>query len=151
MPRSAHGSTLITTRNRCVGERFAKRDKPIPVAPLEVADATSMLRSRLPNHVDWVAAEVAELLESLQCLPLAILRRRHCTSTKEGVTQARYLELLRPGNADSKVLLEQNYYDSRRRPDIQNSVFQTWKISFDQIHRQTPRAAEILSLMSHAG
>jgi len=147
LPRSASGSILITTRDRRVGERFAEQDKPIVVLPLEIADATSMLRSRLPNHLDWIASEVSELLENLEYLPLAIAQAASYIS-EEGVTVKRYLELLRPGNADSKVLLEQEYYDSRRHPDIQNSVFQTWKMSFDQIQRQAPRAAEILSLMS---
>jgi len=147
LPRSAHGMTLVTTRDRRVGERFAERDKPIIVLPLEIADATSMLRSRLPNHLDLSAADVAELLESLQYLPLAIAQAASYIS-EEDVTLARYLELLRPGNADAKLLLEQDYYDPKRHADIHNSVFQTWKLSFDQIQQQTPRAAEILSLMS---
>jgi tetratricopeptide (TPR) repeat protein len=147
LPRSAHGMTLVTTRDRRVGERFAERDKPIIVLPLEIADATSMLRSRLPNHLDLSAADVAELLESLQYLPLAIAQAASYIS-EEDVTLARYLELLRPGNADAKLLLEQDYYDPKRHADIHNSVFQTWKLSFDQIQQRTPRAAEILSLMS---
>jgi tetratricopeptide (TPR) repeat protein len=147
LPRSAHGMTLITTRDRRVGERFAERDKPIIVLPLEIADATAMLRSRLPNHLDLSAVEVAELLESLQYLPLAIAQAASYIN-EEDVTLARYLELLRPGNADAKLLLEQDYYDPKRHADIHNSVFQTWKISIDQIQQQTPRAAEILSLMS---
>jgi tetratricopeptide (TPR) repeat protein len=148
LPRSAHGMTLVTTRDRRVGERFAERDKPIIVLPLGIADATSMLRSRLPNHLDLsAAAEVAELLESLQYLPLAIAQAASYIS-EEDVTLSRYLELLRPGNADAKLLLEQDYYDPKRHADIHNSVFQTWKLSFDQIQQQTPRAAEILSLMS---
>jgi tetratricopeptide (TPR) repeat protein len=147
LPRSTHGMTLVTTRDRRVGERFAERDKPIIVLPLEIADATSMLRSRIPNHLDLSAAEVAELLESLQYLPLAIAQAASYIN-EEDVTLARYLELLRPGNADAKLLLEQDYYDPERHADIHNSVFQTWKLSFDQIQQQTPRAAEILSLMS---
>ena len=145
LPRSIHGSTLITTRDRRVGERFAERDKPINVLPLEAEDAKSMLLSRLPDQ-DGTTAEVMELLESLQYLPLAITQAASYIS-EEAVTVSRYLELLRPGNADSKALLEQDYYDSRRHPDIQNSVFQTWKLSFIQIRQQMPRAAEMLSLM----
>jgi tetratricopeptide (TPR) repeat protein len=147
LPRSTHGSTLITTRNRRVGERFAERDKPIVVLPLETEDAKVMLRLRLPDHLAWTtAAEVLELLESLQTLPLAISQAASYISEEE-LTVARYLELLRPGDADSKALLEQDYYDSRRHVDIHNSVFQTWKLSFIQIRQQVPRAAEILSLM----
>jgi tetratricopeptide (TPR) repeat protein len=106
-----------------------------------------MLRSRLPDHLDLPTAEVAELLERLQYLPLAITQAASYIN-EEDVTLARYLELLRPENADAKLLLEQDYYNPKRHPDIHNSVFRTWKISFDQIQRQTPRAAEILSLMS---
>jgi hypothetical protein len=72
-----------------------------------------MLLSRLPDNPGWIAAEVSELLESLQNLPLAIAQAASYIS-EEGVTVARYLELLRPGNADSKALLQQDYYDSRR-------------------------------------
>ena len=146
LPRSACGSTLITTRDRRVGERLAERDKPIDVLPLEAEHAKSMLLSRLPDDLGWTAAEVLELLDSLQHLPLAIMQAASYIS-EEGVTMARYLELLRPGNADSKALLEQDYYDSRRDADIHNSVFQTWKLSFIQIQQQLPRATELLSLM----
>ena len=153
LPRSVRGSTLITTRDRRVGERFAERDKPIIVLPLETEDAESMLLSRLLGHLDWTEEEeeeekeeVLELLDSLQNLPLAIAQAASYIS-EECVTISRYLELLRPGNADSKALLEQDYYDSTRHTDIHNSVFQTWKLSFDQIRQQMPRAAEILSLM----
>jgi tetratricopeptide (TPR) repeat protein len=146
LPRSAHGSTLITTRDRRVGERFAEQDEPITVLPLEAEDAKSMLLSRLPDHRSWTAAELIELLESLQHLPLAIAQAASYIN-EEDVTVARYLELLRPGNADSKMLLEQDYYDSKRHADIHNSVFQTWRLSLDQIRQQVPRAVEILSLM----
>jgi tetratricopeptide (TPR) repeat protein len=146
IPRSTYGSTLITTRNQRVGERFVERDKPIVVQPLETEDAKSMLLLRLSDDLAWTAAEVLELLENLQHLPLAIAQAASYIS-EEGVTVTRYLEILRPGNADSKVLLEQDYYDSRRHADIHYSVFQTWKLSFIQIRQQVPRAAEILSLM----
>jgi tetratricopeptide (TPR) repeat protein len=146
LPRSACGSTLITTRDRRVGERFAERDKPIVVLPLESEDAKCMLLSHLPDHTDLITEEVLELLASLQHLPLAIAQAASYI-IEEGVTVGRYLELLLPGNSDSKALLEQDYYDSRRHADIHNSVFQTWKLSFDQIGRQVPKAAEILSLM----
>jgi tetratricopeptide (TPR) repeat protein len=147
LPQSAYGSTLITTRDRRIGEKFAERDQPIIVPPLEVADATSMLRSRLPNHLDWRPAEVAELLQSLQYLPLAIAQAASYISEEE-IALKEYLELFRSEDADSKYMLEQDYYDSSSHSDMRNSVFQTWKISFDQIQHQAPRAAEILSLMS---
>ena len=38
--------------------------------------------------------------------------------------------------------------DHRRHSESQNSVIRTWKVSFDQIRKQKPRAAEILFLMA---
>jgi tetratricopeptide (TPR) repeat protein len=38
--------------------------------------------------------------------------------------------------------------DHRRERGIPNSVFRTWKLSYDQMKEQDPRAAEMLSLMA---
>jgi hypothetical protein len=146
LPRSAHGSTLITTRDRRVSERFAERDKPIVVLPFEVADATSMLCSRLPNQTGLDSSRSIGIAGEPPKPSLAIAQAASYIS-EEGVTVARYLESLRPGNADSKALLDQDYYDSTRHADIHNSAFQTWKLLFDQIRQRMPRAAEILFLM----
>jgi tetratricopeptide (TPR) repeat protein len=43
--------------------------------------------------------------------------------------------------------LEEDLPDPRRYPDSENSVIRTWKLSFDQIAQQRPRAADLLSIM----
>jgi tetratricopeptide (TPR) repeat protein len=100
-----------------------------------------MLRWHLSDRVDLIETEVAELLNHLQCLPLAITQAASYINER-GITVGRYLELFRP------ELLEQDYCDPSRHGYIHNSVFHTWKISFDQIQQQAPRAAEILFLVS---
>lgn len=45
-------------------------------------------------------------------------------------------------------MLERSYYDPGRESDIQNSIFATWKISFDEISKQNPQPADLLSLMA---
>lgn len=59
-----------------------------------------------------------------------------------------YLELFRAGKAETSDLLKQGLHDPGRDHEIQNSVFQTWMISFDRILRQDPRAADLLFLMA---
>ncbi len=147
IPRSSIGSTLITTRDRRVGERLMNREKPVAVVPFEVADAKQLLRNKLPKNDEWDEAASMELLENLNFLPLAITQAAAYISEEE-VSLAHYLDLLRPGDVDAKDLLEQAYYDPGRDSKIQNSIFLTWQISFDQITKQKPRAAEILSLMA---
>ena len=147
IPRSSIGSILVTTRDRRVGERLMSREKPVAVVPFEVEDAKQLLRNKLPKNNEWDEAASMELLETLNFLPLAITQAAAYISEEE-VSLAHYLGLLRPGDLDANDLLEQDYYDPGRDPEIQNSIFLTWQISFDQITKQKPRAAEILSLMA---
>ena len=64
------------------------------------------------------------------------------------MTISEYLDALRAGDRDIKDLLSEELEDSRRDMDTPNSVIRTWNLSFEQIRKQKPRAAEILSLMS---
>ena len=41
--------------------------------------------------------------------------------------------------------------DPRRARGYPNSVFRTWRLSFEQIQKQEPRAAEMVSLMTMLG
>src|SRR5271163_4077680 len=135
LPRSLNGLMLITTRDRRVGERLANREKPIAVLPFGMHDAECLLRSKLPDSHEWNKAESMELLEALEFLPLAITQAVAYISEEE-VTLAHYLDLLRSGDSDIKDLFAQDYYDPGRDSETQNSIFLTWKISFDQIRKQ---------------
>ena len=148
IPRSSIGSILVTTRDRRVGERLMNREKPVAVLPFEAEEAKQLLRNKLPRNSGRDEAASMELLETLNFLPLAITQAAAYISEEE-VSLAHYLDLLRPGDLDTNVLLEQDdYYDPGRDQEIQNSIFLTWQISFDRITTQKPRAAEILSLMA---
>lgn len=123
------------------------REKPIIVMPFEAEDAKQLMRNKLPRYNERDEATLMELLETLNFLPLAITQATAYISEEE-VPLAHYLDLLRPGDLDTSDLLEQNYYDPGRDPEIQNLIFLTWQISFDRITKQKPRAAEILSFMA---
>ncbi|KAH0558819.1 hypothetical protein GP486_004539 [Trichoglossum hirsutum] len=147
LPRSPNGSIIITTRDRRVGERLANRQKPISVLPFMTADAEKLLRCKTLESDEWDRVESIELLEALGYLPLAITQAAAFVSEND-ITITEYLEMLRAGNSDTEDILEEDLLDPGRDPEIRNSVFQTWRLSFDQIRRQKPRAAEILSLMA---
>jgi hypothetical protein len=63
----------------------------------------------------------------------------------------KYVEALEKDEENLKDYLSTELRDHRRELGIPNSVFQTWKLSFDQIRKQEPRAAAILSLMVGVG
>jgi hypothetical protein len=46
----------------------------------------------------------------------------------------------------AEVFLDKELNGPRRNEESVNSVFRIWKVSFDQISQQRPRAAELLSL-----
>jgi hypothetical protein len=112
-----------------------------------MGDAMQLLQNKLRDHREWDRAESAELLEALDFLPLPITQAAAYIREAD-ITLARYLSLLRSDDRGMNDLLEQGFYDSGRDSESQNSIFSTWKISFDQIRKQKPRAAEILSLMA---
>ena len=146
LPHSPKGSILITTRDKRVGERLANREKPLDILPLAPSEAKALLRSKIPEE-DWADTEADELLEELAFLPLAITQAAAFISENND-TIPEYLKALRGEDADLKELLSVDQEDPRRDLYTENSVMRTWKLSFDQISKEKPRAAEILSLMA---
>jgi tetratricopeptide (TPR) repeat protein len=147
IPHSTQGSVLITTRDQRVGERLANRVRAINVPPFTTQEAGDLLRSLLRKIDVGDEADAQELFDALAYLPLAVSQAA-AFITENGITVSVYLEHLRAGDADIKDLLSEELTDSRRDAEKQNSVIQTWKLSFDHIRRSNPRAAKILSLMS---
>ncbi|KAI9779071.1 MAG: hypothetical protein M1839_007737 [Geoglossum umbratile] len=147
LPRGSSGSIIITTRDTRVGEVLANRQKPILLLPFTTADAERLLRRKVPENGKLDKAESIELLEALSYLPLAITQAAAFINEND-TTITEYLEMLRGGNSDTEDILKEDLLDPSRDPELSNSVFQTWKLSFDQIRKQKPRAAEILSLMA---
>jgi hypothetical protein len=148
LPRGSHGQILLTTRDAHLGKQLANdRAKPITISPFERADAELLLRSKISENDEINQPDAAELVEVLDYLPLAITQAAAYLDQTD-MTVARYLQLLKDGKTDTFDLLRKNMHDMSRDYEIQNSVFQTWKISFDQISTQFPRSAELLSLMA---
>ena len=111
---------------------------------MEEEDAKTLLRKRLPDDKSSENDTIA-LVEILERIPLAITQAAAYISTrKTRMTIAKYLA---HAQQDEEILLKDTG-DLRRDPGMPNSVLVTWQISFDQIKKQFPPAAELLSLMS---
>jgi tetratricopeptide (TPR) repeat protein len=151
IPRSSNGSTIITTRDKRVGERLANREKPIEILPMDRPEAESLLWSKVPPDYILDRVRSSELLELLGYLPLAITQAAAYIS-ENNISVEDYVKAFQAADSEMQDLLSVDLPDHRRdfemRSDMQNSVIRTWKVSFDQIRNQKPRAAEILSLMA---
>ncbi len=147
LPQSSQGLMLITTRDKRVGERLTGRNTSIPVNSMSPSEAQDLLRSQLKGPDSGDDDNLRILINALQHIPLAITQAAAFIS-ENNLVLMQYLELLRTDDSDLQDLLDEDLGDLRRDPEKQNSVIRTWKLSFDLISKQKPRAAEMLSLIA---
>src|SRR5262249_36302235 len=67
---------------------------------------------------------------------------------EQSMTVCEYLELYRASDDAKTKLLSESFETIGRDSKVPNAVAATWIISFDQINKSCPRAAEMLSLMA---
>ena len=142
---SRGGSILITSRNRDAAFRLTDCvENLIDIPYMSEEDATALLCKKLPKDSSS-DDEKFELVKLLEYLPLAITQAASYIGVRRtGMTIARYSSLLRK----SDRILHDDMGDSRRDLTIPSSVFLTWQISFEQIKKENPLAAELLSILS---
>ncbi len=148
LPRDSKGMMLITTRDERVAKRLAGIHASIVVNPMSPSEAQELLENW---HIDPVGSsddgQSTRLLEALGYIPLAITQAAAFINENQ-ITLIKYLEMFRASDSDLQDLLDEDLGDLRRDSQNQNSVIKTWKMSFDLISKQKPRAAEMLSLMA---
>ncbi|KAL9082520.1 MAG: hypothetical protein Q9165_008869 [Trypethelium subeluteriae] len=146
LPQSDHGAVLITSRDTDVARGLVGREQDIiAVAAMDEDQAVQLLLNKLGDAAE---NDARQLLQALECIPLAV------------VQAASYINRLRPRIAildylyEIRTLKKEVHLHYKAPPDIRrddqapNSVFATWKISFDHIRAKRPCAADLLSFMS---
>ena len=147
LPESENGLTLFTTRNREIAVSLADSEV-IEIQEMDHQEAESFLtRSLTQKDLLDDPAIATELLNELTFLPLAIAQAAAYLNVKQ-ISIREYLSLLRSTEQDSVSLLSREFRDNTRYGNSKNAVAATWLISFDQIRRSDPLAADLLSFMS---
>ena len=146
LPQSSHGRVLVTTRDRRLGERLSQKQAIIQVLSLSAEKSKDLLRSKISEE-NWSEDDASKLVDYLSSLPLAITQAAAFIS-ENSITVSEYLEMLISNEKDLKELLSEHLEDPRRDWSSENSVIRTWKLSFEQISKESPRAAEVLSLLA---
>ncbi|MCJ1263724.1 hypothetical protein MMC22_003594 [Lobaria immixta] len=147
LPQRAPGAILVTTRDKRVGERLAIRGKTTTVPAMNTAEGSQLFSSYLPAALSTSDLSIEQLVDALEHLPLAITQAA-AYITENNISVGEYLSILQEKGAEVLDLLNESLSDDRRSNPESNSVIKTWKLSFDCITKQDPRAAEILSLMA---
>ncbi|KAF2726400.1 hypothetical protein EJ04DRAFT_223043, partial [Polyplosphaeria fusca] len=149
VPHSRKGSVLFTTRTRKAAVDLAG-GTALQLGELDEREAKELLRARLfpDNHI-LLEDEgiVRELLDMLAFLALAIVQAIAFIN-KNNSTLEEYLSIYKDSEEDAIELLSKDFEDQGRYWDTKNPVATTWYISFKQMQRQNPLAADYLSFMA---
>ncbi|KAH6989185.1 kinesin light chain 3 [Ilyonectria sp. MPI-CAGE-AT-0026] len=148
LPKSINGKILVTSRSLDTAEKLVGNSRAmlrIPVMGEE--QALELLRKRLEGEADEAAA--IDLIYALDCIPLAVNQAAaYINRRSPRVTITSYLIEFRKSEKRKDSLLRSDKGDLGRYDGVSNSVVVTWQVTFKQIRRERPRAANLLSLMS---
>ncbi|KAF4888268.1 Kinesin light chain [Colletotrichum fructicola] len=140
---------LVTSRSRDAAERLTGNVKMVYTVPtMEKEQALQLLKRKLGRDINEAAA--LRLIRTLEYIPLAVNQAAayiHRRSPR--VTVESYLEEFHSTEQRKGTLLRSDRGDIQRYEGVSNSVVVTWQVTFEQIKREQPRAANLLSLMSY--
>ena len=148
LPENEQGLTLFTTRHRGIAVSLAG-NKIVEIQEMDVEEAEICLEKCLVRKEllrDKVT--VLDILHELTNLPLAITQAAAYINEMD-ISIREYMHLLHDSEQNVVSLLSHEFRDSTRYKASKNAIAATWLISFDQIRRSNPDAADILSFMSY--
>lgn len=149
LPKCAHGFMLVTTRNIDAAAKFATTCGIINVDRMTPAESRTLIRSYLKDHdLDdpAVSRDASRLADDLEHLPLALVQAATYIAQKS-ITIERYLEIYHENEQAAVDLLSEPLETDDRNPRT-TAVATTWMISFDEIEKTRPDAAEMLFVMA---
>ncbi|KAK8139977.1 hypothetical protein PG984_000043 [Apiospora sp. TS-2023a] len=148
VPRGPHGTILWTSRDQQIAGSLVGARQAVHIVQMTSQEATTLLETvRNEETKEEEREDVQKLLDELGCLPLAISQaaayiRRTSTSI------AAYLSEIQKRRRRRK-LLGRSEYDRHRRPEVSNSVLETWDISIDHLRGENKMTYDILHVLAY--
>ncbi|KAJ4211931.1 hypothetical protein NW759_012218 [Fusarium solani] len=148
LPKCRRGTILVTSRSMDAAEKLTGGQKAIyRISTMDDAQGLHLFRNKLNGDFDRDAA--ADLLGALDCIPLAITQAAAYINRRAPRASVKtYLDAFRESDKKKGSLLNRDAGDLRRDETVSNSVVTTWQVTFEQIRRERPSAAKLLSFMS---
>ncbi|GES66729.1 hypothetical protein ATETN484_0017002200 [Aspergillus terreus] len=150
LPQVSHGSILLTSRNRLAARNLVgEHGHVITIDVMNEEESVNLLRTRSQSSQSPTEDEKT-LVKELEFIPLAITQAgSYIANRSPRITVSKYLQLFNESETNRTHLLNHvDAKDLRRDPSIRHSIITTWQLSFEQIRRDQPPAADLLSLMS---
>jgi hypothetical protein len=150
LPCCAHGSVIVTTRNKEAALQLVEQRDIIALDPMNALQARTLLTKKLGVQAARSdAAELTELATVLEHMPLALVQAAAYISQRAPICSvAQYLDQFSKSERKRTSLLSYDKDHLRRDWEAKNSIITTWQISFEYIQQTRPSAADLLSLMS---
>ncbi|KAH6976828.1 P-loop containing nucleoside triphosphate hydrolase protein [Ilyonectria destructans] len=148
LPKCRNGIILVTSRSMDAAEKLTGSHKAVyGISAMDDAQALQLFRNKLQGDSDKTAA--ADLLRALDYIPLAITQAAaYINRRAPRISVKTYLDAFRESDKKKGSLLNSDAGDLRRDETVSNSVVTTWQVTLEQIRRERPSAANLLSLMS---
>jgi len=145
-PDSTLGSIVYTTRTHDVALYLA--DEIVSMERMSPTTAKELLRTTI-SRPDALGddQQTTELLDELECLPLAITQAAAYLN-RNRISISAYLGLLKDTEKERIAILSRNFEDKTRYSGSRNAIAATWIVSFNQIHASDQDAADYLAFMS---
>jgi tetratricopeptide (TPR) repeat protein len=151
IPHASQGTVLWTSRDAHIAGTLVGARRGVEVRSMAVGEATTLLaRVRdepLTAEEAVEEAGVDTLLQELQCLPLAI-SQAGAYMRRMSMTAEQYLDLLKQGKTRWEVL-KLSDADRHRRPEVSNSVLETWRISMERIRTESETSYRMLHVVAY--
>lgn len=147
LPACSHGILAVTSRNLEVARGLVDEDGIIMLPPMTRPDSLKLLDARVGQPSNYEQA--AQLVAALEYMPLAIAQAGSFIKKRAPRYSIQdYLTELGRSDKSRTRLLSADLRELRRDGEARNSILSTWQISFEQILRDRPSAADLLSVMS---
>lgn len=146
-PDREKGVTLLTTRTLEVAVAFAQTDI-VELGKMTETEGTDFLEKIVKKDLLCGPESTTQLLKELHFLPLAIVQAASYMSNL-GLKVSKYLEIMHNTEKDRADLASRDFFDRTRYPLMPNDITTTWIISFKQIRKIDPAAAELLGFLSY--
>ncbi|KAK3191213.1 hypothetical protein K4F52_002803 [Lecanicillium sp. MT-2017a] len=147
-PSSRSGSILFTTRNLEVAVSLvdSRKDDIFRINEMSETEARQLLATDLTDVQMCDTKRTSELLEFLENLPLAI-RQASAFMAKKQISTAKYLDFCQSSDDDFIELLSRDFGARDRYRTMKNPITATWLISFENMGRLDPLAADLLKFI----
>jgi tetratricopeptide (TPR) repeat protein len=146
IPHSDNGAILFTTRSRKAATDLTQSNV-LELNDMGKAEARQLLARRTTRQAllnDEAAVDI--MLDILTGLPLAIVQAAAFIN-QNNTSVPEYVSLLQYAGTKTELFSER-FEDPSRYRDMDSTIAKTWHISFEQIRRQDPLAAEYLSFIA---